>query len=837
MTTIKLTVSGAHVTAQPDGPLTSGMVGLPVVISYDSAWDGLTKTLVCRNSMGKAALDLVYVQANVGTQATVAPEVMVAHRHLYLGLEGRSADGTLVVPTIWADCGMIQPGAESNGMESQEATPEVWVQLASQIGPLDELDTANKGSLVTAINELSLEAEAAQNALAQQINEVQNLGNQNSTNLTAAKKELEAGIQNLHNQLSADIRALEEEMARIPQPEIAPEPSGDDIPRVFLEGNLPTGLEETQGAMTYISKTDRFSAYLNVRGVDDSSLNQEKRSFTIEMFSNAGRSSKLSKSFRDWGYASNTYVLRANFIDHSHGRNIVSSRLWGEIMASREDYQSLPAQLQDSPRNGASDGFPVKVYINGSYQGIYTWNMDAERWNMSGSSQGVLRALTNSSAEKPDTPCNFRSAWSGISGDHWALEAGSGTMTTSLNNLISFVQTSTDEQFRNSVGNYLDLSSAMDYYLFQYAICGVDGLGKNLRLATYNGSKWFCGVGDLDATFLLNPSGGSYTAANCACPKDYQESRSLLWERLVKNFAQEMKDRYQQLRSEVLSYPNMCSHFEAFMDIIGAEAYQEDAEIFPSIPLAGSNNIRQIREAIRDRLAYCDEAIETLGQESGSTGAIDYTRNPLADVTWTDGSYYVNGELTAKSSEHCTSRFTLQNCLYQLTYSGGLNPTLYIWDQDGNYLGYAESQLSYFTGNPNYQYVFRITQSSGFDPGNVSIMPVNNEETAMAPLNLKLADLSYSVDYNAIQTNVNDLFSLETVNVANIAATIHHANVMVTIGSSYTKPNSVDAERLAIVSFYPSSKKVYFGTRLYGNVVEDARAYFNEHNTTVQING
>ena len=838
MTTINLTVSGAHAVAQLDGPLTSGMVGLKVDLSYDESWDGLTKALICRSSLGKPALDLVYILANIGTEAAVAPEVMVAHRHLYLGVEGRTADGTLVVPTVWADCGMIQPGAESNGAESQEATPEVWAQLASQIGPLEELRTDAKGNLVTAINELSQETQASQTALDQRITQVQNLSNQNSVNLAAAKAELNLAIQNVHNQLSADISALEEEMSRIPEPEVAPEPEGDDIPRVYLEGTMPLGLEETQAAMTYVSKTSTFTAYLSIRGMEDASLNQEKKSFAIRMFSNPGRTTALNKSFRDWGYASNSYILRANFTDHSHARNIVASRLWTEIMASRGDYTSLPTALQESPRNGATDGFPVKVYWDGTYQGIYTWNMDGARWNVHGVNQDVLRALTNSTGGQAETPCNFRAPWSGTSGDHWAVAAGSDSnLATSLNRLITFLRESDDGQFRSSIGQYLDPQSAMDYYLFQYAICGIDGLGRNLHLATYDGSRWFCGCGDLDATFLLNPNGSNFLSPTCRCPKDYLESRSLLWERLVKVFSVEMKERYRQLRANVLSFSNISSHFESFMDVIGESAYQEDVEICPSIPQADTNNIRQIRNAIRDRLAYCDEAIKTLGQDSGSNGPIDYELNPLADVTWLDDTHYVNGELTTKASEHCTSKFTLQDCLYQMTYSAGMTPTLYIWDQDGNYLGQVENQLAYFTGRSDYQYVFRIIQSSGFDPSNITISPVNNEDTATEPITLKLSELSFTSDTNGIQAYVTNLFNLETVSAATIASKIHHADAMIIIGNSHSKLTGMDPEKLCIGSIYPVSKKVAFGTRLYGNVVEDAMAYFTEHNTTIHING
>ena len=829
MTTIKLTVSGAHAVAQLDGPLTSGMVGLKVDLSYDESWNGLTKTLVCRSSMGKPTLDLVYILANIGTESTVAPEVMVAHRHLYLGVEGRTADGTLVVPTIWADCGMIQPGAESNGAESQEVTPEVWVQLASQIGPLEDLDTDAKDNLVTAINELAQETQSSQATLDQRITQVQNLSNQNSVNLTAAKAELNMAIQNVHNQLSADISALEEEMNQLHTLEVTPEPESNDIPRVYLEGTMPMGLEETQATMTYVSKTSTFTAYLNISGVDDPSLNQEKKSFAIRMFSNSGRTATLNKSFRDWGYASNTYILRANFTDHSHARNIVASRLWNEIMASRDDYATLPTALLESPRNGASDGFPVKVYLNGTYQGIYTWNMGAERWN---NPQGVLKALSNSTPETPDTPCNFRAPWSGTSGDHWAVEAGNeSSLATSLNRLITFVQEADDNQFRSSIGQYLDLQSAMDYYLFQDAICGVNGLGRNLHLATYDGARWFCGCGDLDATFLLDTEGTGFLSHTCRCPKDYLESGSLLWERLVKVFFMEMKERYRQLRANVLSFSNICSHFESFMDVIGEGTYREDVEICPAIPQADANNIRQIRNAIRDRLTYCDGAMETLGQE------IDYELNALADVTWTDGSYYVNGELTEKASEHCTSKFTLQNCLYQLNYSGCLYPTLYIWDKEGNYIGQVENQLSYVTGNPDYQYIFRVFRVNNFNPENVSIVPVNNVDTATETITLKPANLNFEADSSSVLATVDDLFDLETVSNANLAAKIHHANVMITIGNSTPKTTGIDPAKLFVGTFYPSNGQVVFGTKMFGTSPEDAMAFFTEHNTTIHING
>lgn len=148
MTSIHLTATGARLQAEVRGPLTAGMVGIPVTITYDGIWEGLTKTLVCRG--GGMLRDVI----GIDTQATVAPEVLCTGDNLYLGIEGRNSDGTLVIPTTWAYCGPVQEGASASGDESTTADMPIWVQLQQQIGFMDWLDTENKSSLVSAINEL-----------------------------------------------------------------------------------------------------------------------------------------------------------------------------------------------------------------------------------------------------------------------------------------------------------------------------------------------------------------------------------------------------------------------------------------------------------------------------------------------------------------------------------------------------------------------------------------------------------------------------------------------------------------------------------------------------------
>ena len=75
---------------------------------------------------------------------------------------------------------------------------------------------------------------------------------------------------------------------------------------------------------------------------------------------------------------------------------------------------------------------------------------------------------------------------------------------------------------------------------------------------------------------------------------------------------QEITDRYEFLRSGILSEDNIISEFDKFMSVIPPYLYEEDyAETtgggeFTEMPLATENNLLQIRDYVPKRLAYID---------------------------------------------------------------------------------------------------------------------------------------------------------------------------------------------------------------------------------------
>jgi uncharacterized protein YjdB len=422
------------------------------------------------------------------------------------------------------------------------------------------------------------------------------------------------------------------------------EPVDDDIPRVFFNGEKPTSKSAVHATIEYKSKTEHFKGYVEIKCQGTSSMAYPKKNYTIKMFEDSTMAKKVKKDFKGWGKQSK-FCLKANYIDHSHARNICAAKLWNQIVASRANYVLLPELLRTSPCNGAIDGFPIKVYYNDTYQGVYTWNIPKDKWMFN-----MDDALDNHCVlcgEEYNSGC-FLTANATLWSDeiHDTMPA---SIITSFNAFQNFVITSTDDEFKANLENYVYVDSLIDYYIFQYVICGLDSMGKNQLFATYDGTKWIATSYDMDSTFGLYWNGTRFVSATYRMQQDYESGISTagkgnkLYVRLEKLFINEIKARYSQLRADILSYSNIVNTFEPFMDIIGKDLYAEDLTIYTGIPSGTTNNIQQIRNYYKDRLVYVDTQINALQE------AIPCTNITLNNATLsftTDGAQTLTATVT-----------------------------------------------------------------------------------------------------------------------------------------------------------------------------------------------
>lgn len=134
MTNVCINIQNGKAVAELTGVLTTGMVGVPVHFRFGPEWEGLSVVAVFRGST--VTLD----RAMPGIRDTTVPHEVLAQvgSTLYVGAEGRNADGDLIIPSTMAPVGIIQEGADPSGDESIDPSQPIWAELMAMVQALTE---------------------------------------------------------------------------------------------------------------------------------------------------------------------------------------------------------------------------------------------------------------------------------------------------------------------------------------------------------------------------------------------------------------------------------------------------------------------------------------------------------------------------------------------------------------------------------------------------------------------------------------------------------------------------------------------------------------------------
>lgn len=396
------------------------------------------------------------------------------------------------------------------------------------------------------------------------------------------------------------------------------EPAYKDIPRVDIEGDL-TDISKTNKkkvVLTYKSQTASFTSFASIKWQGNSSVDMHypKYNYAISLFADKSHKIDDDRQFKTW-LPANQFCLKANWIDSTHARNIVSARLAASIQK-----QPLPTGV-----SGLIDGFPIHLYMNGEDMGLYTWNIPKKRWmfNMDADNPNHIVYC----AEKEEGTCLFEELVTDETEDYWDLviSGGSGTERDRLNRLIAFVKDSSIEEFRENFDQYLDFDSVANYYIFSEVIANFDGISKNLILATFDGDIWYACLYDMDSVFGLFWTGRYTIIPDILYCEPYPNppyfSNSLLWSKFEQAFGDEIYERYVELADDQLSSDSIIAAFEYFIDGVGQEMYDLDdqiwtgrSEMHPEIPSRDSR-LDQISEYVIRREPYTRAWMEALRSE------------------------------------------------------------------------------------------------------------------------------------------------------------------------------------------------------------------------------
>lgn len=411
--------------------------------------------------------------------------------------------------------------------------------------------------------------------------------------------------------LPADAKAVGEALVT--------KPDNYDLPILYLYG---AGIEGMQSKKDELSEGLSFSfprfnvsgtlTGIKVQGASSASL--AKKNYTlhldrkIELIPGYGKQKK--------------YVIKADMTDFSHVRNVGCAKLWGKVRETRikaddaikandTDYLvdnvgnhitgEADPQLSIGGNYGAVDGFPIALYINDKYWGLYTFNVPKDDWMAKmPKKQGCAIVSTVWASFNESTRLDGKDMdieFCGTEDSDWVFR--------SINNLIDGVKASytSKDDFESVVLPLLDIDSAIDYYVYSVAIGNVDGVVRNFNLQTWDGKKWYFAAYDLDMVFgrtpdlldYLSPEYNGSSIRHGGLTFENMATGNRIFHQLWKFYKDEIIARYKDLASNVLSSASVGTFFTNYVKKIPVALKAQEDKTWPQTPLTESNNIDQIR--------------------------------------------------------------------------------------------------------------------------------------------------------------------------------------------------------------------------------------------------
>lgn len=373
-----------------------------------------------------------------------------------------------------------------------------------------------------------------------------------------------------------------------------------------------------------------------------------------------------------------SFHLKAFYTDFFRGVSPVSYKLYEQMVNTRGNMYNRPwkkalidisnidnvtktlgnpyvgdfSLLTDTGARCVPDGFPIALYLNGAFYGVFSWQLKKHRdnYHMNKATaehihlDGKLDAKTIFNGRNNidwtwfeiRNPKNLYAiggnkynadiAQEEIAGDEeiatWigAGQLPDGTAITSKikknlqltakvkNYIMEYAdaiptikaarevyntsgKTEEDLQtFKNVYEKYFDKDNIIDYEIFSDVTDNLDGFSKNWQMITYNGIKWWILPYDCDCTY------GAYWSGDCTDPpltKHLNDNTNMPIGLLNRFYTDELESRYKALADKkVISAENIISNLLEWTMRIGTSFYEEEYKKWKDSPCISDSIVR-----------------------------------------------------------------------------------------------------------------------------------------------------------------------------------------------------------------------------------------------------
>ena len=363
--------------------------------------------------------------------------------------------------------------------------------------------------------------------------------------------------------------------------------------------------------------------------------------------------------FGDW-VSQDGFHLKAYYTDFFRGVGAVSYALYEQMVKTLSidkdrPYKTLYTSKYKDYDYGTSDsetsldrnldtgakcfpqGFPVIVYQNGEFYGVYSWQLKKHRDNMHMNKKNVKHIHLDGTIDggtifggtinwtafevrnpknlymqenhniqgKDTTKYNGDFPYELMGTDSSLYDSGNKDqknttlvkqyiidLSTRIGELNSAVaESKSDDEIKRLFEKYFDVSNLVDYILETNLIADGDGYSKNWQWTTYDGVKWFVNPYDHDGAF------GAYHRGNYISPAMnyfYGNSKTTPVGWVYSYYKLELKNRWAELRKKgIFTTINIINLLTDWCSRIGYDNWKSEYKKWSESPCNRSSNINE----------------------------------------------------------------------------------------------------------------------------------------------------------------------------------------------------------------------------------------------------
>lgn len=392
---------------------------------------------------------------------------------------------------------------------------------------------------------------------------------------------------------------------------------------IFLTGEMPQDASENRVA-TQLAFSLRKNGieickgFTNLAIQGHGSASYLKKGYTFDVLNESGNSMKIK--FGDM-ISADSFHLKAYATDSTHTRDVGNNRIWRDMINFLDYPQSkvnnmgiglsLTTNENEAYNQDAkyyTEGFPVRVFLNGVFFGLYTMRNKKTRENYSLNNKNKNHIFLDSATytaylKESFDPTDWEIKSPKMTGYVDGGIVPDTTVLTNINRLFDFTRNLTTT-YQNHA-DFIVLNHWVTWVIFSEVISNRDTNGNNYNLMTWDGTHWSIIPYDLDLTLGLNPwDNRAYTVELSRKKFDINHD---IWATFKTVYITEIKAMYTKLRNNgFLTVSNLSKYYREIGTKINRNDYINDAKIWGNIWSNSIPTVEQIDLFLKNKIEFLD---------------------------------------------------------------------------------------------------------------------------------------------------------------------------------------------------------------------------------------